>query len=100
MKVTTSAGPVTYTRLEGAPVAGGGRVKGGAGVPRASMVDSMAMPASLAFRQLEAGLRDRPSELGRTPDVLQGPRGDRSILCNRCSRNSSRDRACNSRSPG
>jgi hypothetical protein len=31
------------------PVAGSGKVKCGAGVPRASMVDSMAMPARLAF---------------------------------------------------
>src|ERR1700722_7081616 len=45
MKVTTSAGPARSSRLTVAPVAGSGSVNGGAGVPRASMVDSVAMPA-------------------------------------------------------
>src|SRR5271166_1133601 len=45
MKVTTSAEPARSSRLTVAPVAGSGSVNGGAGVPRASMVDSVAMPA-------------------------------------------------------
>jgi hypothetical protein len=36
------------------------------------MVDSMAMPTSVAFRQLEAGLRDQASEVGQTPDGVSG----------------------------
>ena len=36
-----------------APVAGSGSTNGGAEVPRASIVDSVAMPASVAFIKLE-----------------------------------------------
>src|SRR6202011_1210655 len=52
MKVTTSAGPVSSSRLTVAPVAGSGSANGGAGVPRASMVDSVAMPARVGPRRL------------------------------------------------
>src|SRR5215208_6463008 len=45
MKVTTSAGPVSSSRLTVAPVAGSGSANRGAGVPRASIVDSVAMLA-------------------------------------------------------
>src|SRR5947199_8057118 len=58
MKVTTSAGPARSSRLTVAPVAGSGSEKDGAGVPRASMVDSMAMAARLAL-DLGAEARDQ-----------------------------------------
>src|SRR5262245_20274047 len=70
MKVTTSAGPVSSSRLTVAPVAGSGSVNGGAGVPRASMVDSVAMSARVvnntsgrAYR-LDLGRNDHGIRLG------------------------------------
>src|SRR6516165_9373629 len=56
MKVTTSAGPVSSSRLTVAPVAGSGSANGGAGVPRASMVDSVAMSASVGPQRLRPGI--------------------------------------------
>src|SRR6185437_3471585 len=55
MKVTTSAGPVSASRLTVAPVAGSGSVNGGADVPRANIVDSVAMPARISPRRLRPG---------------------------------------------
>ena len=52
MKVTTSAAPVSSSRLTVAPVAGSGSANGGAGVPSASMVDSVAMPARVGPQRL------------------------------------------------
>src|SRR4051794_3961356 len=50
MKVTTSAGPVRSSRLMVAPVPGWGSANGGADVPMASIVDSVAMSASVRPR--------------------------------------------------
>src|SRR3954447_4059885 len=57
MKVTTSAGPVSWSRLTVAPVAGSGSVNGGAEVPSASMVDSVAMHARVGPQRV--GRADR-----------------------------------------
>src|SRR6478672_7479300 len=56
MNVTTSAGPVSSSRLTVAPVAGSGSVNGGAGAPRASIADSVAMPARVGPQHLGGSL--------------------------------------------
>src|ERR1700741_648813 len=68
MKVTTSAGPVSSSRLTVAPVAGSGSENDGAGVPRASMVDSMAMPARVTFGGSDR--EDRMADDDRRADIV------------------------------